>query len=119
MPVTHGGLVMAGAGGRCAGQGGAGAALCTGLLGAIGSPVIDRGGQQLRQSHWQTLCPFGFLLMKHRETCGFILAKKTAIYYGLYYRQSRFLSVPCFSPLIVYITNNIFQQQVVFCKKEM
>lgn len=76
MPVTHGGLVMAGAGGRCAGQGGAGAALCTGLLGAIGSPVIDRGGQQLRQSHWQTLCPFGFLLVEHRETCGFILAKK-------------------------------------------
>lgn len=40
------------------GQGGAGAAQCTGLLGAIGSPVIDRGGQQLRQSHWRTLCPF-------------------------------------------------------------
>lgn len=43
MPVTHGGMVMAAeaGGGRHRGQGGAGAARCTGLLGAIGSPVID------------------------------------------------------------------------------
>lgn len=66
MPVTHGGVVMAAdtgvgvGGGRSGRQGGAGAAQCTGLLGAIGSPVIDRGGQQLRQSQWRTLCPLGF-----------------------------------------------------------
>lgn len=64
MPVTHGeGGVMAvevGGGRRGARKGGARAAQCTGLLGAIGSPVMDRGGQQLRQSHCQTLCPFGF-----------------------------------------------------------
>lgn len=61
MPVTHGGVVVAVVvvmaveaeewkvwGWVVA----AGAAQCTGLLGAIGSRVIDRGGQQLRQSHW-------------------------------------------------------------------
>lgn len=69
-----------GASGRCVGQGGAGAALCTGPLGAIGSPVIDWGGQQLRQSHWQTLCPFGFLLVKHRVTGSFKLASKKQTY---------------------------------------
>lgn len=69
MPVTHGEVVMAMEAGvwegwRCRGRrgSGAGAARCTvpGLLGAIGSSVMDGGGQQLRQSHWRTSCPFGF-----------------------------------------------------------
>lgn len=74
MPVTHGRVVMAVEARGC-GKVGWGLHSAPGLLGAIGNAVIDRGGQELRQSHWRTSCPFGFspfiVLAGFKQTCGF------------------------------------------------